>query len=207
MCGASKQQNDIESQQQSFYGTMNKEAQSVFGQNQELYSNLMAAFKPILMAGPDQEGFGPEERTALQTQSTEGVASNYAKAAAAVRTGSAEEGGGNVPVPSGAADQAQGEIASSAAGELSKEQQQITQADYSVGRENWLAADQGLSGAGAAFAPSTALEGEATSGGSAAASTANQIAQENNSWMGALGGLAGTALGGWASGGFKMLGG
>lgn len=205
-CGSSSQQNQIESSQQSFYNTLTAESQQVFGQGSALYANMLKVFQPIFDAGPNQKGFSPEESAALDTQATEGVASNYDKAATALGEQAAGAGGGNEYIPSGEAEQQKDELASAAAGQESSEQNQILEDNYATGRENWEAAEQGLLGAGGVYSPATALFGQTTNAGSAASETADQIAQENNSWMGAVGGMLGAAAGGWASGGFKVPG-
>lgn len=205
MCSNSAQ-TQIEGEQQSGFSTMQNEAQQVFGQNSALYSNLLNAFTPILNAGPDQEGFSGTEKAALDTQSTAGVTTEYQNAEKAAREQYAGEGGGNEYIPSGQEAEIEADTAASAAGKESELQSQITEADYSTGRENWLAAEQGLEGAGSAFNPSISLDNAATGAGSAASTTATAIANSSNSWMGALGGMAGTAIGGWAGGGFKMPG-
>lgn len=192
-CGASSQQKQIEATQQSFYSTLTSESQQVFGQGSALYANMLKVFQPIFDKGPSQEGFSAGEKTALNTQATEGVSSNYQKAAQAVGEQAAGAGGGNEYIPSGQTEQLKGEVATAAARQESSEQNQILEADYETGRQNWEAAEQGLMGAGSVYSPATALFGQTTGAGSAASSTADQIAQENNAWMGAVGGLAGAA--------------
>lgn len=204
MCGSTGQQNTIESGQQTLFNTMNTEAQSVFGQNSALYNQLLSSFEPILNAGPNQAGFSAPEKAALETQATSGVTGNYEKAATAAGEQTAGAGGGNEDIPSGQTASERGQIATEAAQQESGEQEQIEEADYAQGNEDYNAAVSGLMGAGNVFNPSEQLMSEEVGEGSATANTANQIAQENNSWMGAVGGLLGSAAGGWASGGFKL---
>jgi hypothetical protein len=91
------------------------------------------------------------------------------------------------------------QLASSAAGALSSEQLGITQANYAQGRANFGEAASALGGTAGLLNPE-GMAGQATSAGNAAANTANQIAQENNSWMGAVGGVLGGISGSTSSG-------
>lgn len=207
MCGASSEQKQIEASQSAFYDTMRKESSDVFGMNSKLYQQLVSAFQPIFDKGPGQKGFSDEESAALHTQATEGVARNYQAASKAVREQQAAEGGGNVNIPSGQESEIKAELAGSAAAQESSEASQITEADYETGRQNWESAKQGMLEAGTVMNGGAAYAGAATDAGSAASKTANEISQANNSWMGAVGGMLGTAVGGWASGGFKTSGG
>lgn len=192
MCGSTGAQNQIEASQQQFYNTLSANAGTEFGIDSSLYKELTGAFAPIFDKGPSQEGFSEAENTALNTQATQGVATNYQAAAKAAREQAAAEGGGNVPIPSGQEAELGQEIATSAAGQESNEENQITQANYQQGFQNWEAAAQGMLSAPGVFSNSTSAAGVANQGGEAAATTANQIAQQNNSWMGAVGGMLGS---------------
>lgn len=191
MCGSTAGQNQVGGQQMTAYQTMQQEANSVFGENSALYKDMIAAFEPILNAGPNQEGFSPGENAALNTEASQGVASNYQNAEKGVRESGAAAGGGNDYIPSGQESEEEAQVGEAAAGQESAEQNQITEANYATGRQNWEAAESGLVNAGSVFAPSESLYGDSTSAGSAASTTQNQIAQENQSWMGAVGGMVG----------------
>src|SRR5258708_29479008 len=66
-------------QQNTFYKQLSEQYATVFGQNQAITGALTSAFKPILEAGPSQEGFSPGQRTAMETQNTENVTTDYAQ--------------------------------------------------------------------------------------------------------------------------------
>lgn len=205
MCGASSQQNQIEASQQQFYTTLIDQSKQEFGLDSSLYKELTSAFAPVFDKGPSQEGFSAAEKTALDTQATEGVATNYQSAAKNIREQEAAEGGGNVAIPSGQEAEINAEVAQSAAQQQSSEENQITQADYQQGFQNWESAAQGMLSAPGVFGNSAAAANAATSGGSAASSTANQIAQENNSWVGAVTGMIGGIGGSFATGGLSKM--
>jgi hypothetical protein len=194
MCGSTAQQNQIENTQQQFYGTLTNEYSTVFGENQAILGALTSSFQPILQAGINQQGFSPAELANLNAQAVTGTGVNYAQASKALGAQQGAEGGGTLSIPTGAKNQQQEELATSAAENESGLESNILASDYATGRQNYLDAAQGLAGVAAQDNP-TGFAGAATGAGGAAASTANQIAQENNSWMQLVGGALGAAAG------------
>lgn len=197
MCGASKQQKDIEASQAEFYKTLTENYKTQFAESDAILKSLTSQFDPILKAGIGQEGFTAPEKAALNTQASEGVATNYANAAKSVNEQIAGAGGGNAFLPSGAGDALKYTVATSAAKQQSDEQNQIIENNYATGRQNFLQAASVLGGSTGVFNPSTGAGQAANQGGSDAATTANEISQANNSWMGPVLGAVG-ALGGAA---------
>lgn len=196
MCGATSAQTQLQQEQMDFYATAQKEAQQTFGEQQSLLANIKSVYDPILKAGPNQEGFSEAEENSLNTEAIEGTAKNYANAERAINQHIAAENGAN-PIPTGAQEQSQQEEALASAGQESTEEQQILQADYATGRQNFEAATAAEETAAGLQNP-TGFESGATSAGGAASTTANEIAQENNSWvnaaLGAAGGLASSVV-------------
>jgi hypothetical protein len=197
MCGATAAQTELQQQQAEFYKNLSDAYEMQFGSSETILDSLRSQFMPILQAGPNQQGFNPAELQDLQTQAIEGTGTNYAQASKALQENQAATTGGEF-LPAGATTQLQQELATSAAAEKSQEQQQITQASYAQGHANWAAAANELNDAAQMYNP-LGYAGAATSSGEAAGTTANQIAQASNSvWgsvLGALGGVAGAAVG------------
>src|SRR5580698_4300395 len=183
MCGPSAQQTQISDAQQNFYNTLTTEATQTYGEDQGILSQLTSAYEPILAKGPNQQGFSAGEVENLNAQATEGTAENYSAAAKAVNENLAAEGGGNNPLPTGAQTQLKEEVAQGAAQEQSQEESQITGANYAQGNEEFQQASNALLGTSGQYNP-TGYIGGANQGGSAAASTANTIESEENSWLG-----------------------
>lgn len=202
LCGASGQQNQIEQAQSNFYNTMTQEAQQVFGEDQALFHNLTSTFEPILAKGPNQMGFSDAELNDLTSSAITNTGQNYAHAAKALNEQIAAQGGGNTFIPSGANNQLREELASSAASQTAQEESQIKEAGYQQGYDEFKEAAAALSGAGNVFNSATGISSSATGAGSAASQTANEIAQEDNSWLGAVGGLLGNAS--FTKGGFTI---
>lgn len=200
MCGANQQQQQISDAQQQMYQTLNANYQTAFGQSQAITSALTAQFQPILAAGPSQTGYSQGELDTLNAQATQGTATNYAQAQRATAQQLAAVGGGNTMLPSSVSANILANNTNQYAALRSQEQNQIMQNNYAQGYQNWLQAANVLNSTASQLNPN-AYASSATSGGTAAANTANQIASQNNSiWnaaIGALGSVGGMALGGY----------
>jgi hypothetical protein len=194
MCGATPQQTQISDEQQQFYTTLSNEYSTIFGQNQAITGALTSAFMPILQAGPSQTGFSPSQETAMRTQNTENVSTDYAQAQRATAQILAAKGGGNTMLPSSVTSNILAANTNAAAAQRAAGENTITQANYAQGYQNWNTAAGVLSSTAGLLNPN-AYSGSATTAGGAAATTANQIAQANYAPWGALTGAAGSILG------------
>ena len=176
---------------QSSYGTN-------FGAQQGILSNLTDVLNPIAEAGPNQEGFSGAEKSALNASAINQNAANYRNASTVVAGGQAGAGG-NTYAPTGGQQQVAATIASNAAQNLSGTENQINQADYAQGRQNFGNAVSGLEGVAGQYNPN-ATGGLALNANENAFGQANAINQESNAWVGdvagLIGGLGGAALGG-----------
>lgn len=195
-------QDQIQGEQIQAYQQAQQLTAEQYAHQQAIYAPMTGLFQTIFNRGPNQEGFSEPERQDLEAQAVEGTARNYAGAARAVNESEAALGGGDIPLTSGGELQQKQNVALSSAAEESKEQSQIKQANYTQGRSEWDAAGAGLEGIAAGDNP-LGFENASTNAGSAAATTADEIAKEQNGWESAVAGAAGAAAGGWASGGFK----
>lgn len=205
-CGATSQQRQVEGQQQTLMSQMQNQAKDIFGDSSQVFQDLNSTFAPIVAAGPNQEGFSAPEKSALDSAAITNTGQAYRNASQAVKEGDAAIGGGNTALPGGAEIGAETAVANQGAQQTASALNQIEQADYATGRQNYFEAASGLAGAPNVFSPATSAGSAAVNSGEAAANTANQIAQENNSWLsavtGALGGIAGDVV----TGGMTNLG-
>jgi hypothetical protein len=200
MCGgATDQQKEITDEQQQFYQQLADEYGTVFPQSQAITGALTQAFLPILEAGPSQTGFSPSQETAMRTQNTENVGTNYAQAQRATAQILAARGGGNTFLPSSVSSNILAENTNAAAAARSQGENSITQANYAQGYQNWNTASNVLAGTAGLLSP-TSFASTATNAGSAAATGAGNIAAAANSpWnaafgaLGTIGGLATSA--------------
>lgn len=206
MCGANKKQQAIGQSQTDLFKTMAAQGQQVFGNSSTVFNDLLNSYAPIVAAGPNQEGFSAPEKAALDSQAITNTGNDYRNASTAVKESESAVGGGNVALPGGARIGTDLSIADSAAAQTSGELNEINQADYATGRQNFFTAASGLAGSTNVFNPATSLEGATVNAGSAAANTENEIASQDNSWMSAVAGGLGKIAGSAVTGGFDNLG-
>lgn len=207
MCGPSQAQEQLAGQEASFSQLLSSNYQSRFGAQSQVLQNLNNMLTPIAQAGPDQQGFGPQELAALNTESGQGVGATYSQAQQAVQTQLASQGGGNEVLPTGASAVLRGNIANAASSELSQERLGITRANYAQGRQNWQQAEAGLHALSGEYDPN-AIAGETTSANQGAFGEATKVQQMKNQRQAAIAGgiasLAGDALT-FGMGGFSNL--
>jgi hypothetical protein len=202
---ASREQKQLAAEQAQFYRTLTANyAQQFAGQNAILQS-LRDTFTPILQRGPGQQGFTAPEPTAMRTGAMENVGGAYQNAATAVNERMAALGGGNAYLPSGAAAQVNAALAQQAAEQEAGTQNQITMANYDVGRQNFYGAASALGNTAQMFSPTSYIGGANTAGQNAFQS-ATTIQQENSAWKGALGGMVGGVLTAGVGSGKGLLG-
>jgi len=190
------QQEDIATMQE-----YDQQQKQIFGENQALYAAVNSVLQPILSKGPNQEGYSTPELNALNAQAVEGTAENYEQAAKAVNENLAEEGGGG-GLPSGAAEELKSQVATSAAEEESRQETEITGANYQQGRVNFQNAEEGEMAIASGENP-TQYSSAAIGAEGAAGTEANAVAAEDTSWLNSVLGAAGAVGEGWATGGFK----
>lgn len=194
MCGAPSGLKNAAANMSDFFGTMVNQAKTVFGATSGVFKDLYNTFAPTVAAGPNQEGFSQAEKTAMETQVTEGTGAAYEHAAKALGEKQAAAGGGNVYIPKGQDEQMQEEVATKAAEQESQQRLGITEQNYAVGRQNYDFAAQALAGAPSVFNPATSAGGAATGAGEGAVGAENDVAQADNSFTNALvGGVMGVA--------------
>ena len=207
MCGATQAQQNLQTEQSAFYASMTANYNTTFAEQQAVLAGVTNSLAPIIAAGVGQEGFGAQEKTALNTQATEGVATNYANAQKALNEKMATLGG-DAPTTSssGMAAQLDENLAAGAASTKSSLDTTITENNFATGRANFNNAVSQQEQAAGLLDPN-GTSNAASGAGKDAADTANQIAAANNSvWtsvMGALGGIAGSAVGNMNFGGGK----
>jgi len=200
-CGATQGQQNIANQQAAAYQTMQQQAQKEFGSSSTVFNDLLSTLAPTVAAGPNQEGFSPAEKSALQSSAITQTGQAYRNAKQAVGESMAAQGGGNVGDVTGGSNAAINlGVAQSAANQTSNELNEIDQQDYATGRQNYQNAVQGLAGAPSVFGTANNAGTVETDSGSAAAKTQDEIASQNNSWVGAVAGALGN-IGGVATGG------
>lgn len=199
MCGSTAAQDQLQQQQLDAYTQAQQLTAQQYEHEQSIFAPMASQFKSILEKGPNQGGFSAPELEDLNSQAVEGTAENYEHASTALNEGEAARGGGSTSLPNGVEQQERESLAASAAGTESKQESEIKQADYGQGYDEWKSAGAGLMGIATGENP-LGYEGAATNAGNAAGTTANQIAEQDNSWITAALGAAGAVGGGFAQG-------
>jgi hypothetical protein len=208
MCGPTSTQTNLEGSEQQFMNELQQNYATNFGEQQSVLNHLNSVLAPMLQAGPNQTGFSPSEKAALDTQainSTGAAAANTERAIANETAGRNDSG--NLP-EAGNVAALKASAASAAEGQLSNEELGITEADYATGRSNFnnaVSAEEGVSGQ---FNPvgtgSLANEANKTAFGEAT-QIAQEQAQEQADIAGGITSLATGAIGGF--GNLDMTGG
>jgi hypothetical protein len=199
----------LQSEEAQFYAKQIQAYDTAYKNFSEIQGVLDKQFAPILSRGPNQMGFSPEELTALRTQATEGTATEYNKAQRALQENQAARGGAgasDINITAGGAEEERAQLAGMAASTASTQNLGITEAGYSQGYNEWQNAVQGEENLAAGWNPNS-FAGSADSSAKVANDEANTIAQQSQAmWgsvLGALGGVAGMAVGNMNVGGGK----
>lgn len=199
-CGGSPAQTQLGNMQTQQFQAMNSDMEQMFGTNSSIMNTIKGTLTPIVNAGPNQPGWSAAQTAATNTQIMDQNAGALAQESTALNDEMAAKGGGNVYTPAGAQADLNAALANESETNVSNQKLQATEENYEQGNKNYFAAEQALSGApGELENPIANLSNATTGAGEAANTTLNDVAQENNAWMGMVSaglGAAGTALAG-----------
>lgn len=198
-CGATQEQKSALQTQQGITSTIQSQLSQVFGESSNVFQDLYNTFAPVVNAGPNQQGFSPGEKSALDSQAITNTANQFQAAKQAVGERTAALGGGNIFMPSGAQIGPQLQLSQKQAEATSSELNNINLADYQTGRQNWLSAASGLRGSTEVFNPAISEGADWINAGKSQADQANQIAQTQNSWVNGLIGAGAQIAGSYLS--------
>jgi len=198
-CGAPKGQSDLAAAQSNLFNIEAADMSQLFGQDQALMREIQSVYGPIFAKGPNQFGFNKAETNVLNSGAAEQVGQAFGAANRTLKENLAAQGGGLTALPSGVLTKAEQGITTAGAAQLSGEQQQIQEAGYQQGYNQFMAATNALMGLPSLTSNAAQFGGVANTGGEAANQTYNSITAENespfNAVVGALGGAAGGLLG------------
>lgn len=205
MSGPTAAQNQLQEEDFATLQQYDQEQQQQYGNQTALYNQVNSVLSPILAKGPSQQGFSEGELNTLNSQAVEGTAENYAGAARAVNESLAAEGGGNEDITTGGQAELKASVAEGAAQSESQQETGIQEADYQQGNANFQNAEQGEMAVASGENP-LGYAGAVTNSENAAGNEANAIASEDNQWISAALGAAGS-IGGGLAGDFDFGGG
>jgi hypothetical protein len=200
-CGPSAAQSAATTADANFSKTLNASYNEVFSENQGLMQNLTSGLTGIINAGPNQQGFSPEELAAQNSQAINAAAAGNQKVQQEIGLNAAK-GTANPGVESGVTQAERSSAATGVDTNLSNTEANITNANYTTGRQNYWSAVGAQEAAPGAFEnPSNQTASTVTGSNEAAGQQANATAADStgNELLGLGEGLAGdvaTAVGG-----------
>jgi hypothetical protein len=200
MCGPSHQQEQLAGQATSFASTLQSNYNTQFSNQSDVLSKLNQTMSPILAAGPNQQGYSPQELSTLNSRAISNAGGTYKNAAQAVG-GQLAGRGGDSGLTSGVDAQIKAGLASSAAGNASNALNTIQTNNYDVGRDNFYKAAGAQQTLAKLYDPN-ATGDLANSEGQAAFGEVTKVQDEKNQEQQAIAGgiesIAGIALTGGA---------
>lgn len=195
MCGTTGAQKSILTADQNLGQELRNAYATDFGESQQLFQELHSSLDSIVAAGPSQEGMSPTELAAENSQAINSAAAANKQVEQAIGENAAKSGAAP-GVETGIEQAEKAGAATQVESNLANKEADITQQDYAIGRQNFdkaVGEEEGL--AGATFNPATSAGGAAVGAEEAAGTQANANQQASDSWMGLVGGLAGSAAG------------
>jgi hypothetical protein len=180
MClGPSEGLTNTGQEQQQAYQQAMSQASQIFGNDSQVFHDIVGAFGPQVAAGPQID------QVALNQANAAAVTNNaqaYASAAKNVKESIAAQGGGNVLLPSGVTNTTLAELSEAGAQNLAGTEAQNTQTAIQQGIQNYQFAANQLAGAPNTFGTANTGTSAATGAGAASSTTQNDITNAQNSW-------------------------
>jgi hypothetical protein len=192
-----------EQAQASFYQTLTANYNTEFAKYNALSDSLQAQIQPIINAGQGQYGFSAGEDSALRSSATNADSKSFQNDDAALNNKLTQQNGGMSDLPNGAHDQLEQQLGTQEAQANATDQNNITQAGYAQGTQNYNNAMNEQFSLLSGMNPNS-YASSANASGSDVNGAVQAEAAENNGWMsvvgGALGGV-GSVIGGGLAGG------
>ena len=205
-CGPSSALKAVNQNIQNFATTVQSEAGTVFGAANSVFNKITGALSGIIAGGPGQNGWSASQnaaRTAATVQAGAAEARNLKGAAA---SSVAAIGGGNTVAPAGSTQQIVQNADIQAASDTAAGLNQNQIANAQAGQQEFNSAISAEEQAPSVFNASTAANQGVNSANQSAFQSQSQMDTQSNWAMNDIMKLGTTAVGSWASGGFKMPG-
>lgn len=185
-----------EASQASFDNTLQQIFQAQYGKQSAITDYLTKQMEPLISEGG--QGYSPQDLAAMRTSATDTLSNQFQGAQRAINA--TEQRG----LPSGVNAQVSGSLMAQEAEQQSAAQLGITQQNEALKQQNYWNSINVLNGQAATLNP-LGYANSATSGSGAVAGLSQANTAAAGPTAGAIfGSVAGGALGGWASGGFKV---
>jgi hypothetical protein len=183
MCGPSKALKDLNNRINSFSSQVTQQANTVFGNDSQVFNNLMASYGKLVSGGPNQQGFDQDTLNRLNSRVIEQASTGYRNAKAAVGNATSAIGGGNEVLPSGAAGAENAAIANAAEARKSTGLTDVALESQRQGRENFFQGLAGEKGATDVFNNVAALDTAGQKGLDQAVTSQKNIDASSNWWQ------------------------
>ena len=197
-CGPSKGQQTALSADSTFRSTLNSSYNTDFADSQEVFNDLNNNIEQIVAKGESQEGMSPEEKAAENSQALNSAAAANKNVQQLIGQKAAMTGA-SPGVESGVTQAVRAASATSIENNLANKQTDIVEKDYDIGRQNYQNAvkeEEALPNA--TIDPTNGAANATTGAEKVAGDQADQNAAASSSWMGLVGGLADSAVKGFA---------
>ena len=205
-CGPSSALKAVNQNIQNLATTVQSEGSQIFGAANQVFNKITGALNGIISGGPGQNGWSASENAARTAQTVQAGATEARNLKGAAASSVAAIGGGNTVAPAGSTQaivqNADIQAASDTAAGLN--QNQIANAE--AGRSEFNTAVQGEEAATQVFNPANAANQTSVGADQSAFQSQSQMDTQSNWAMNDIMKLGTAAVGGWASGGFKMPG-
>jgi hypothetical protein len=204
MCGPSSALKAVNSQIQNFSNQVTSQSSQIFQGASTVFNNIVGSLQGIVNGGPSQQGFSAGQLSAENAAAVNAGATEARNLKGATSSSIASIGGGNTVTNAG---EQQNELLGAnekAATDTATAENNIQQADYAQGNENFFKAEQGEEGATNVFNPATSAAGEASSQQKEAFSSQQEMDNQSNWAMNdimKLGSAAAGVAGGVLTGG------
>lgn len=183
MCGPSGAEKNLNSDVQAFAKNTESQAKQIFGDVSGLFTSVTASLGKIVAGGPDQQGWGAAETSAVNSQIINNAAASTRNEKAAAGNAVSAIGGGNTVNPSGLATAINLQTNQAVEATKSQQEEQATVANFQQGNQNYFKAIQGEEEAPSMFNASTNATNAANSANKEAVDMQTQIDAQSNWWQ------------------------
>lgn len=199
-CGPSGAQGQALAADSNFRRTLTSSYGTDFSESQDIFNELHTNMEQVVAKGSSQEGMSPEEKAARTSENINQTAAENKHVQQLIGE-KAGMTGATPGVESGVTEAVRAGAATAAENAMNTRGAKITEEDYAIGRENYNNAVRGeMALPGATMNPVSTAAGEVIGSEKTESEQADANAAASSSWMGLVGGLAGSAVSGLSGG-------
>jgi len=206
-CDPSSAQKDALAADKGWQATLNNSYKTVFGLGTQMYKTLSGGLDSIISKGREAMGYSPQELALKNSQAINSAAAS-SKAVNRAIGAKASASSATPCVESGVVQAERSGADTAIMNNLSNKEADITESGFQVQRDAFdKAVAEKEKSLDKSFSPSTSMDSGINSADANVSEQANANAAASTSWMGMVGGLADSAVGGLTGGLGKSKGG